>query len=111
MAEARHRDQRLFPRRSVTPVPVVLAGEAVAEGTLPGQVVDYSPSGLSVHVTRAVPVDAVLTVQPVETANAGKAFQVRVRNCRAQADHWRLGCEFVRTQRWDDLWLFGAGPA
>src|SRR5262245_40619375 len=107
MAGAHHRDQRLFPRRHTPPVPVVLAGESGFPETLAGRVEDYSPAGLSVCVDRAVPVDTVLTVRRAEATAAGNEFQVRVRNCQAHADHWRLGCEFVRTQRWDDLWLFG----
>ena len=110
MTDVNQRDQRLFPRRLVPPVPVVLAGANGFEEALSGQVVDYSPSGLSVNVSQAVPVNTVLTVRPVEALPAGPALPIRVRNCQAQPDHWRLGCAFVRTQRWDDLWLFGAGP-
>lgn len=109
MAGAYHCDQRLFPRRPVPPVLVVLADVNSDGQALSGQVMDYSPSGLSVSVNRAVAVDTVLTVRPLATPATKPAFQIRVRNCQAHPDHWRLGCEFVRTQRWDDLWLFGEG--
>lgn len=96
------REQRCFPRRPVAPVAVHLQQD---DGkNLAGQVLDYSPSGLSVRVQEEVPLDALLKV----LASRGARFEVRVRHCRAQGATWRLGCEFVEKQHWDKLRLFGS---
>jgi PilZ domain-containing protein len=107
MTSSSHHDQRIFPRRPSAPVPVALYRDAATAVDWVGQVLDYSPSGLSVRVDQPLPIGLPLTIRIGSPAGAEPSFAVRVKNCHAQPDHWRLGCVFVPRQHWDDLTVFG----
>ncbi len=97
------RDKRLFPRRATVPVPIMLSHAGGAD--LPGSVLDYSPSGLTIQANVAVPADTVLRVHCVRAG--GEPLEVRVVRCSAQDGGWQLGCRFDTPRHWDDLWMFG----
>jgi hypothetical protein len=95
-------EKRVFPRRCIEPVPVMLQGESE---TWVGHVLDYAPAGLSIRVDRSLTSGTRLTVLP--QGAGGPVFPVEVKNCHADEGGWRLGCEFLHLQHWDDLRVFG----
>jgi hypothetical protein len=101
----KHSDKRLFPRRPTTPVPVVLCSRSAPAEAFSGEVLDYSPSGLTVEVKRAVAVGTLLTVRPRDDGLSG--IEARVANCSVHEDSWRLGCQFDHPHHFDDLRMFG----
>jgi hypothetical protein len=102
----RKRDKRLFPRRPTAPVPVLLCHKAEPAREFPGEVLDYSPAGLSIQVREAVPANAVLLLRCVREGEDATRLEVHVTQCAARGDGWRLGCRFDRPQHWDDLHMF-----
>lgn len=101
----REHEKRLFPRRTTIPVPVTVHWPAKQSDELAGEVLDYAPSGLTVQVERAVPVGSRLGIRPRHEGHTHE-IEVRVENCREQDGGWRLGCQFVETQHWDNLRIF-----
>jgi PilZ domain len=71
----------------------------------PVKVVNVSPAGLALVVSRPVPKGALLTVE-LPTAEGQAAREVSVRVVEAQArpeEEWLLGCEFVEQLGEDEL--------
>src|SRR5262245_5404737 len=99
-------EKRLFPRRPTSPVPVILADATAVAGEFAGQVLDYSPAGLTLQVEQALPVGMLVTVRPRRAADKPR-IEATVVSCSAHDDSWRLGCQFVHTHHFDELRMFG----
>jgi hypothetical protein len=85
---------------------VAVADEQL-EKVEPGWVVDRSTGGLKLCFEGPLAGGTVLNVRLWNAGGVAPWVQVVVRYCYQENDHWKVGCQFVKTPPWSVLLMFG----
>lgn len=77
-------------------VSVTLVNRASEDEAFHGWMIDRSPSGVRLAVTRRLPVGTRLSVKPTAAPDDAAWIDVKVRNQRETDTGWEIGCEVSR---------------
>lgn len=72
-----------------------------------GWVLDRSMGGLGLSLSKPLELGTILKVRPHGAGDVAGWVEVTVRSCQAKNEHWKVGCQFVRTPPWNILLMFG----
>jgi hypothetical protein len=100
-------DRRSSLRRDGPAVEVLVQSPAFKGGSAPGYVLDRSTGGLRLALATGMAAGTALQVRAKHAPDTTPWVTVLVRSCRANDDHFELGCEFEKTPPWNVLLLFG----
>ncbi len=100
-------EQRKTHRRTGNSVEVLIRPSGSKGAPLHGWVVDRSTGGLCLSAEREFQEGVTLELRPVTAPEITPWTEVTVRTVRRGADHWQVGCQFVRTPPWAMLLMFG----
>lgn len=100
-------DRRSALRRDGPAVEVVVQSPAFKGGSAAGYVLDRSTGGLRLALATGMAAGTALQVRAKHAPDTTPWVTVLVRSCRANDDHFELGCEFEKTPPWNVLLLFG----
>jgi hypothetical protein len=99
-------EQRAWVRRKGNAVTVLLAEETKSTAQR-GHVIDRSPAGLGLLVSKPVLPGTALRVRPANADAMVPWSSVVVKSCCEASGEWRLGCQFAPAPPWSILLLFG----
>jgi hypothetical protein len=101
-------ERRTAPRRRKQ-VKVLIESEDGSSVPERGWVVDHSPGGMRLSVSRAVPVNQVLRVgvAKAKAPDPVSWLRVEVKSCRRKGYPWELGCQFLGNPPYSLLLLLG----
>ena len=105
--EQSYADRRESVRRDGVPIRVVLSSAAFRNGVNDGFVVDRSTGGLKILMRTAMAPGGTVQVRAANAPDTIGFVTAIVRSCRAEGDHFIVGCEFEKTPPWNVLLLFG----
>jgi hypothetical protein len=94
-------------RRRGNSVRVLVRGPGCETDPLLGWVVDRSPTGVGVLVSREFANGTQLSVLPETGSDVAPWLEVTVCSSERQPDGWHLGCKFLHAPQWNVLLLFG----
>lgn len=100
-------DRRNSLRRDGPAVEVVVMSTAFKAGAAGGYVLDRSTGGMRLALATGMASGSALQVRAKHAPDTTPWVTVIVRSCRANDDHYELGCEFEKTPPWNVLLLFG----
>jgi hypothetical protein len=100
-------DRRNSLRRDGPAVEVEVTSPAFKGGAAAGYVLDRSTGGLRLALATGMAAGTALQVRAKHAPDTTPWVTVLVRSCRANDDHFELGCEFEKTPPWNVLLLFG----
>jgi hypothetical protein len=104
MGMARRKSVRL----SGNQIPVSVASEKNPDAPWDGWVLDRSQGGLRLRIPQAIQVGAILRVRTIQASDSMPWVELQVKNARAKAESWEVGCQFLKDPPPDVLRSFGS---
>lgn len=99
-------EARSSVRRKGSVVRVVLA-DAKLKQIGEGWVIDRSTGGLGLYMDEPLEVGTEISICPSDRQHDAPWVRVVVKSHHKEEDHWKVGCQFLRTPPWSVLLLFG----
>ena len=100
-------ERRSSSRSWGLPVGILLADDPADSKPLEGWVLNRSPRGLCLSLSKQIEVGKTMNLRPITAPQSIPWVRVEVKYCSPFVNRWKVGCQFIDSPSQDVLLLFG----